>query len=197
MQAIRTRFFPSLVLVTLLASSPPAAAEELVSERFFSLLEEVCLPALEAGTVPDLSGFAPYDKTNPDHNFLGPGIGEGFVADDPRLLIAFGEKNGYRGCEVNFAGAEASPEGKATADALETWIESFIGRSQYDLVDNCALPGFKYFVVAGAPGQNPRGYYLRILVHAMIDPDDEERYGLARALVGESPEPATVHCIEQ
>ena len=189
-------FLRSLALVALLAARPVAAADTL-TEDFFDFLEDTCLPAIENVEVPDLSAMTPYDRDNPDHHFLGSTLGDAYVHDDPRLLIAIGERNGFRGCEVSYAPETVTEDGAAIVDALEIWIHDHIDRTTYSLVDNCVLPGFKFFVVAGSEGRNPRGHFVRILAYGAVGHDDEERYGHPRALIAETPESSAEQCITE
>ncbi|MCB9946993.1 MAG: hypothetical protein H6842_04100 [Rhodospirillaceae bacterium] len=185
------------ILAAAVAVCPGAAAADGLADDFLDLLRNTCLPAIETGQVADLSGMTPYDGGNPDHNWLGPSIGDGYVADDPRLLIAFGERNGYRGCEVFFAAEIPTGDGATIADALEDWIAGHIDGTPYGLVENCPLFGFRLFVAAGSADRNPRGFFVRILATSAVDPDDAARYGNPRAVVIETPEPSIEQCIAE
>ena len=180
-------------LAATLASS--AATADTLTDDFFDLVENTCLPAIEDAEVPGLSGLTPHDRDNPDHNVLGPTLWPGFVTDDPRLLVAYGERNGWRGCEVSFSVGMPSGEGAMITDALETWIENHIVLTPYILVSDCGMLGFKYLVSAGSADQNPRGYFVRIVAQALVDLDDDALYGEPRFIVAETPDPSAEECI--
>ncbi len=180
----------SLTVAAALSASPAAA--DTLADDFLDLLVNTCLPALENAEVPDFSGMTPYDADNPDHHFAGPNFGDGFVADDPRLLIAFGERNGYRGCHVSFAVSPATGESGPIVDALETWIFDHIDGTDYTLIYNCAG-----HIVAGSQARNARGYFVRVLVDVWRNPEDDGRLGTAIATAGEGPEPPAEECIDE
>lgn len=184
-----------LVLFAALTASPGAAMANALADSFLDLLAHTCLPAIETAEAPDLSAFMPYDGANPDHNVLGPTVGDGFVLDDPRLLIAYGEQFGLRGCEVSFAEEMPGADGAAIADALDAWIYGHLDSTDYRLIENCPSFGYRMFVSAGTAEPNPRGHFVRILATATTDPDDETQYGNPRVLVAETEEPPAEYCI--
>ncbi|MEM7445978.1 MAG: hypothetical protein AAF414_21840 [Pseudomonadota bacterium] len=177
-----------LVGTTALAQSPV--------DDFFNLTDSLCLPAIESGNAPDLADFAPFDPNNPERDFLGSSLGDGHVTDDPRLVVIYGETNGFRSCEVSFAGRNLSADDQAISDRLPDWFENLTGQSRYVLIDNCDFAGFKFYLVAGTSVPNPRGHYVRFVAHAGVDFEDEDRYGQPRILIGETPEMSEERCIE-
>ncbi len=177
-----------LIAAALLATSPLTAVADTPAVAFFDLLEKVCLPAIESGETPDLSALTPHDRDNPDHNVLGSIFGAAYVEADPRLLIAFGELNGLRGCEVSFAGQTVGAEGKAIADALETWIYDHIDQTGYELIDHYSMYSIKYVISVGSLERNPRDYFVKIAAFAGVNPDDDTHYGHPRVVVGEMPD---------
>lgn len=173
-----------------------AATAQTLTDAFFDLVENTCLPAIENARAPDLTGLEVYDRENPNHNFIGPTFEPAFVMDDPRLLIAYGERNGLHHCEVSFSEATPAREGAAIVDALEPWIYDRIEQTSYTLISNCEMVGFKMLISAGSPWPNPRGQFVRILVHGLAHPEDETWYGAPRVFVAETPEPTAEECIE-
>ena len=172
------------------------AAADTPTDDFLDLVQNTCLPAIENAREPDLAGLEPYDRDNPSHNFIGPTFGPAFVMEDPRLLIAFGERNGLRHCEVSFSAATPAEDGAAIVDALEPWIYDRIERTSYILVSNCGMVGFKMLISAGSPWPNPRGQFVRILVQGLAHPEDDTWYGAPRVFIAETPEPSAEECIE-
>jgi len=183
-----------VALVTVLMVSAVTKAQTLTHD-FLDLTENTCLSAIELAEVPDMSGLTPYEAENPDHNFIGPSLGQGFVAADPRLLIAYGERNGFHACEVSFSVAQVTGEGAAIVDALAQWIDNLVERSSYILIDNCEMFGFKFFFVAGSSDRNPRGQFVRIVAYGGVDPEDDERYGEPRVIIAETPELSAEECL--
>lgn len=187
-----------LVLAAALVLAPALARGEGPSDAFFALVEDQCMPALARGALPAPSGMAPLAPDDPATAGLTFGLGTVFVGADPGLLIAFGTENGLARCAVAYSDAgPPGPAGGEIAAALRDWAHALAGQPGWSLLDNCD-PGFPfaYKVVVGSTAPNANGHFLRILAFAEDTGGDAEAPPFPSFMVGETPEPSDVRCID-
>lgn len=189
--AMRRTFLAALLLVAAPALAEDEDAAEVAAD-FLGMVGDMCMPWVTEGRAPDITGYVPFDETDPVHVEWGRWFPDAAFAPDGRTQVTWGSEDGLRICGLTFfeAAEDFTPTPLANAVARGTgdWIRALGQGPDWDPKFTCVQLGFGFFLTYQRAEPLRPGFTVQLLASTGGDHRDPATWG-AFATINVTEEP--------